>query len=78
VRGPFHRLGRPGYYLSAVTAGLTAFGTLGTIVVLFTDEPMLRQPIGWILLLGLGVLIGLFVGHSWAKDVTESDDAADA
>jgi len=78
VRGPFHRLGRPGYYLSAVTAGLTAFGTMGTIIVLFTDEPMLRQPIGWILLLGLGVLIGLFVGHSWAKDVTESDDAADA
>jgi len=70
VRRPFGRLGRAGFYLTGVTSVVTAFATLGIIAALWSDEPVFHDVTGWLLFLGVGVAIGLFVGHSWSKNAS--------
>jgi transcriptional regulator with XRE-family HTH domain len=72
VRRPFSRLGRAGHYLTGVTSLVTAFGAFGSIFSVLGENPKLNGPTDWLLLLGVGAVIGLFVGHGWSKAATDT------
>jgi hypothetical protein len=73
VRRPSRRLGRAGHYLTGVTSLVTAFTAMGAIFSVFSDERLLNGPTAWLLFLGIGALIGLFVGHGWSKEGVKSN-----
>ena len=72
VRRPFGRLGRAGHYLTGVTSLVTAFGAFGFIFSVLGEDPKLNGPTDWLLLLGVGAVIGLFVGHGWSKAAADT------
>jgi hypothetical protein len=74
VRGPFRRFGRAGDYLTGIAI---MYGYLLAILVplaLWSDEAMLRTPLGWGIMLALGTFFGLVIGHAWFREPRKAAD----
>lgn len=64
ARGPLLRLGRVGPYALGVACVWATLLVLLGLSDLFSTDPMLRDPAGWVILLLLGLVLGPIVGHS--------------
>jgi hypothetical protein len=72
VRGPFRRFGRTGDYLTGIAI---MYGYMLSILVplsLWSDEAMLRTPLGWGIMLALSTFFGVVIGHSWFREPATS------
>jgi transcriptional regulator with XRE-family HTH domain len=68
VREPSRRLGPLGAYVTGIAAALSTLCTFAAITLVMGDEPLVHGPDGWLILLGVGAVIGLVIGHSWFRD----------
>lgn len=67
VRGPTRRFGRLGDYFTGVACAYAYLAAFGVPAALFTNEEMFRSADGWVILLVVGTLFGILVGHTWFK-----------
>lgn len=67
VREPTRRLGRAGDYVTGIVCVYAYLAAFGIPATFFTDEEMFHSAIGWTILLIVGALFGVIVGHSWFR-----------
>ena len=67
VRDRFRRFGRLGDYLTGIACTYAYLAAFGIPAALFTDEEMFRSGLGWAILLLLGAVFGVIIGHSWFR-----------
>ena len=67
VRSPLRRYGRAGDYLTGLACAYSYVLAFGLPMALFTSEPMLRRPAGWLVLAVVATVFGLLIGHSWFR-----------
>ncbi len=69
VREPFRRFGRAGDYMTGVAVTCAYLLAFAIPDALFSNDPMFRDPAGWIIFGILTLFFGLLIGHVWFRDV---------
>lgn len=75
IRPPSRRLGRAGDYVTGIVCVYAYLAAFGIPAALFTSEEMFRSTTGWVILLIVGAVFGVVVGHSWFR-TSASDGGA--
>ena len=68
VRDRFRKFGRVGDYLTGLTCVYAYLLAFGIPLAVFTREEMFREPVGWIIMVIIGAIFGLIIGHSWFRE----------
>lgn len=68
VREPSRRLGQLGAYVTGIAVAVSTSCTFAALTLVMGDEPLVHGRDGCLILLGVGSVIGLFIGHSWFRD----------
>ena len=68
VRDRFRKFGRVGDYLTGLTCVYAYLLAFGIPLAVFTREEMFREPVGWIIMIIIGAVFGLIIGHSWFRE----------
>lgn len=76
VRAPLRRFGRGGDYLTGIVCAYASLFAIALPAALFTKDDMFRTSFGWLLLLVVGTVFGLSIGHFWFRDVETASGGA--
>jgi transcriptional regulator with XRE-family HTH domain len=68
VRARFRRFGRLGDYLTGLVCAYAYLLAFGIPLALFTGEEMFRDPVGWVIMVILGAVFGVVIGHLWFRE----------
>lgn len=72
VRDPLRRFGKAAPYLTGIVVMVAYLLAFGLPELYFSEDPMLADPVGWVITLVMSVLFGLAIGHWWFRAAEDS------